>query len=86
MAKIKLRSVFGFVAVALVLSLVLVPSIGVAKEQITFGTASPTGGWMMLASGVSQILNDKLADYNITPVPSPRGSMENIETIANQER
>lgn len=86
MSMVKSHSVLGFLTSALIFTVVLVPSVSLAKEQITFGTASPTGGWMMLASGVSQILNGKLADYNITPVPSPRGSMENIETIANQER
>ncbi|MCU0590877.1 MAG: TAXI family TRAP transporter solute-binding subunit [Desulfobacterales bacterium] len=55
-------------------------------QQITFGTAAPTGGWMMLASSVSKILNDNVAGVNVTPVPSPRGSVENIETIQNGER
>lgn len=73
------------------LALAIVLTVGVlvagaATKQVTFGTASPTGGWMMLASGVSKILNENLPDYNVTPVPSPRGSMENIETIAKGER
>ncbi len=57
-----------------------------AAQQITFGTAAPTGGWMMLASSVAKILNDKIPGVNVTPVPSPRGSVENIETIQSGER
>ncbi len=63
------------------------PTFTVAEaQQITFGTAAPTGGWMMLASSVSKILNDNVPGVNVTPVPSPRGSVENIETIQNGER
>ena len=61
-------------------------AIAGAAQHITFGTASPTGGWMMLASSVSKIINESLPAYSVTPVPSPRGSMENIETIASGER
>ena len=57
-----------------------------AAQQITFGTAAPTGGWMMLASSVAKILNDKVPGVVVTPVPSPRGSVENIETIQSGER
>lgn len=76
--------------VVLCLAMVLIVAMGAgvagAAQHITFGTASPTGGWMMLASGVAKIINENLSDYSVTPVPSPRGSMENIETIASGER
>jgi len=57
-----------------------------AAQQLTFGTAAPTGGWMMLGSAISKIVNDKVPGVNLTPVPSPRGSVENIETIMKGER
>ncbi len=78
--------------ILVVLSLALITvmtggaAIAGAAQHITFGTASPTGGWMMLASSVSKIINENLPAYSVTPVPSPRGSMENIETIASGER
>lgn len=62
------------------------PSKAEAAQQLTFGTAAPTGGWMMLGSAVSKVVNDKVAGVNLTPVPSPRGSVENIETIMKGER
>ena len=57
-----------------------------ATKQITIGTSSPSGAWMILASALSKLMNDNIPDMNATPVPSPRGSIENVETIVNGER
>lgn len=57
-----------------------------ATKQLTIGTSSPSGAWMMLASAISKLLNDNVKGINVTPVPSPRGSAENIETIITGER
>lgn len=57
-----------------------------ATKQITIGTSSASGAWMMLASTISMLLNDNIKEVNATPVPSPRGSSENIETIVTGER
>jgi TRAP transporter TAXI family solute receptor len=57
-----------------------------ATKQITIGTSSPSGAWMMLASTIAKLINDNFNDVNVTPVPSPRGSTENIETIVSGER
>ncbi len=40
----------------------------------------------MLASTISKLINDNIKGVNATPVPSPRGSAENIETIVTGER
>jgi TRAP transporter TAXI family solute receptor len=72
--------------IVVITSFIMMTGAAFADEQLTFGTASPTGGWMMLASTVSKIINEKDMGYNITPVPSPRGSVENIETIVEGER
>lgn len=73
---------------------ILIPFAGMYKEscasgstwQVTFGTMSPTGGYMMLAIGIAKIVNENVEGINITPVPSPRGSQENIEAIDSRER
>lgn len=57
-----------------------------ATRQITIGTSSPSGAWMMLASTIAKLINDNIPSANATPVPSPRGSTENIETILAGER
>jgi len=57
-----------------------------ATKQLTIGTASPTGGWMMLASTMAKLINENVPGTNLTPVPSPRGGTENIETILSGER
>ncbi len=57
-----------------------------ATKQITIGTSSPSGAWMMLASTISKLINDNIKGTNVTPVPSPRGSIENVETIESGER
>lgn len=72
--------------IVVITGFILMTGTAFADEQLTFGTASPTGGWMMLATTISKIINDKHMGYNITPVPSPRGSVENIETIVEGER
>ena len=83
---IKMFSKFLRLAVTVITGFMLITGFAFADEQLTFGTASPTGGWMMLASTVSKIINDADLGYAITPVPSPRGSVENIETIVSGER
>lgn len=71
---------------AVITCFLLMTGTAIADKQLTFGAASPTGGWMMLASTVSKVINDQKTGYNTTPVPSPRGSVENIETIVSGER
>ncbi|MBW1696899.1 MAG: TAXI family TRAP transporter solute-binding subunit [Deltaproteobacteria bacterium] len=68
-------------------SLLGVPTLAHAKKrEITFGTASPVGGYMLLATGIARCINDKLPQYNVTPVPEPRTSIGNVRAIDRRER
>ncbi|MFH1489707.1 MAG: TAXI family TRAP transporter solute-binding subunit [Pseudomonadota bacterium] len=63
------------------------PSVAHAKKkEVTFGTASPVGGYMFLATGIARCLNDRLPEYNVTPVPESRASIGNIRAIDSKER
>ena len=74
-------------SVALIVTFLTVATAGfAATKQITIGTSSPSGAWMMLASTIAKLINDNIPGTNVTPVPSPRGSIENVETIADGER
>lgn len=76
-----------YVVSFLIVSMILISAAGfAATKQITIGTSSPSGAWMMLASTISKLINDNVKEVNVTPVPSPRGSVENIETIITGER
>jgi uncharacterized protein len=77
---------FKFYTLAVIMGFMLITGTAFADKQLTFGAASPTGGWMMLAATAAKTINDMDMGYNITPVPSPRGSVENIETIVSGER
>lgn len=55
-------------------------------KQITLGTYTPTGGYMLLGSGIAKVVNEKVKGVNMTPVPSPKGSVENVETVGSKER
>lgn len=54
--------------------------------QYTMGTMNATGGYMMLGTAIAQIVNDNIEGMNLTPVTSPRGSVENMETVQSGER
>lgn len=56
------------------------------KREITFGTASPVGGYMLLATGIAKCINERLPQYNVTPVPEPRTSVGNVRAIHSRER
>ena len=74
-------------AVGLSGGLVGLPSLAHAKKkEITFGTASPVGGYMLLATGIAKCINDRLPQYNVTPVPESRASLGNIRAINSKER
>jgi len=76
------------------LVLMLIPIIGGYKasyanqpiQQMTFGTMSPTGGYMMLALGIAKIINENVEGVNLTPVPEPLGSVGNVRAIDSRER
>ena len=54
--------------------------------QYTMGTMNATGGYMMLGTAIAQIVNTDIEGMNLTPVTSPRGSVENVETVQSGER
>lgn len=54
--------------------------------QYTMGTMNATGGYMMLGTAIAQIVNSNIDGMNLTPVTSPRGSVENVETVQSGER
>jgi len=56
------------------------------KKEITFGTASPVGGYMLLATGIARCINEQVPGYNVTPVPEPRTSVGNVRAIHRKER
>lgn len=55
-------------------------------KQLTLGTYTPTGGYMLLGSGIAKVINENVEGVNLTPVPSPKGSVENVETVGTKER
>ncbi|MBL3592448.1 MAG: TAXI family TRAP transporter solute-binding subunit [Synergistaceae bacterium] len=76
-----------FIGIVMVMALLSLSATAfAATKQLTIGTASPTGGWMMLASTAAKLINENVPGTNLTPVPSPRGGVENIETILSGER
>lgn len=85
------------VAVVLAVSLLLLAFTGCGGDgkekepagesmQYTMGTMNATGGYMMLGTAVAQIVNTNIEGMNLTPVTSPRGSVENVETVQSGER
>lgn len=50
-------------------------------QQFTMGTYGATGGYMLLATGIAKIVNEHMKNVNITPVPSPKGSVENVQSV-----
>ena len=83
------------VAVVLAASMLLLAFTGCSKDkesdadgpkQYTMGTMNATGGYMMLGTAVAQIVNTNIDNMNLTPVTSPRGSVENVETVQSGER
>jgi TRAP transporter TAXI family solute receptor len=74
----------GFVCACLL----AMPSQSLAKKkEITFGAASPVGGYMLLATGIARAVNTRFGnEYNVTPVPEPRGSLGNVKAINSRER
>lgn len=89
----KLKKVVA-VALALSMSLMLFAGCGGKDKggdepvnmQYTMGTMGATGGYMMLGTAVAQIVNTDIEGMNLTPVQSPRGSVENVETVQSGER
>ena len=55
-------------------------------RQYTMGTMGATGGYMMLGTGIAKIVNDNIDYINLTPVQSPKGSVENVQAIQSGER
>lgn len=95
------KSVKRFVLLSLIVVLVTMSITGCGSEptgqqsdesnqqsnlQLTMGTYGPSGGYMLLATGIAKIINENVEGVNFTPVPSPRGSVENVETVNSQER
>ena len=85
------------VAVVLAVSMLLLAFTGCGGDgkekeaagesmQYTMGTMNATGGYMMLGTAVAQIVNTNIEGMNLTPVTSPRGSVENVETVQSGER
>lgn len=83
------------IAIILILSLVLMVFAGCGNgddksgselQQYTMGTMTATGGYMMLGTAIASIVNDNLDNINITPVQSPKGSVENVQTVQTGER
>ncbi len=58
----------------------------VQLRQYTMGTMTATGGYMMLGTGIAKIVNDNIDYINLTPVTSPKGSVENVQTVQSGER
>jgi uncharacterized protein len=74
------------ISLAMLMFAININVVSEAKEQMTFGTMSPTGGYMLLATGIAKIVNENVPEVNLTPVPEPRGSQGNIEAIHSRER
>ncbi len=84
-------------AIILIISMSLMTLAGCSKSgdegessgenmQYTMGTMNATGGYMMLGTAIAQIVNTNIDGMNLTPVTSPRGSVENVETVQSGER